>query len=311
MRSEKQRLADDILGKNPLRKIETPEDTQWGRLFLPGDNEQKETGGDTMKVLAVCSWTLGFLAFETLKLMEKRLPEKIRITGLVTDDPTDPDARISMKRRFWRYYSPDEQERFTRGILESALTAGIPCYTGQIKCNYFRNLLQQLNPDAVIVAGFGQLIDSPVISFPSMGIYNIHPADLLHHHGAGPQPWEDLVARGADTTRVTVHRVSETIDSGDIVGQSSLINVRLKNGKLSDDVRLIGEKTLLPVDHMTAELMSRILVRWNCGDRGPVQSINFESLFSAEFREKLMLPVNPHAKKNLLPLPSDEVQFRV
>ncbi len=311
MNSENTILANTVLGKNPRRRMKTPENTDWGRLFIPGENEERQENEKGLKVLAICSWTLGFLAFETLKLMERRLPGKIRIAGLVTDDPTDDKAKISMKRRFWRYYSPGEQKIFTEGILESALSAGIPCYTGQVKSSFFRNLLQRMNPDVIVVAGFGQLIDSPIINCPSMGIYNIHPADLLHHHGAGPQPWEDLIRRGADTTRVTVHRVSETIDSGDVVGQSPPVNVRLAQGKLSDNVRLIGEKTLMPVDHLTAELMSRILIKWNCGERGAVKEINFEALFSDEFKQRLMLPIDPGKEGHLLPLPSNEVQFTV
>lgn len=309
--SSRQQLLSSIIEHNNGRKISIPHGVKWGELILPAMNETENKNTEGLKVLAICSWTLGFLAFETLKLMEKRLPGKLNLVGLVTDDPTDRNAKISKKRRFWRYYDKPRQEEFELGLVESALTFGIPCYTGDVKCEFFRNLLAEINPDLIIVSGFGQLIDQPIIDQPAYGIYNIHPADLLNHHGAGPQPWEDLIARKAKTTRVTIHKVSTTIDSGDIVGQSSLINVRLKNNEFTDNVRMIGEKTLLPVDHMVAELVCRILHRKNEGLKGPVNRIDFEKLFSRKFKNKLMEPVNPEKRGHLLPLPAEDIQFTV
>ncbi len=304
-------LLSAIKAKNSGRTIHLPEDLKWGELILPAKSETKNKSKDGIKILAICSWTLGFLAFETLKMIEERHSGKINIVGLVTDDPTDDNARISKKRRFWRYYDGHQQEEFERGIIESALTFGVPCYTGDVKSDFFRTLLKELNPDLIIVSGFGQLIDKPIIDYPRLGIYNFHPADLLHHHGAGPQPWEDLVKRRAETTKVTVHRVSETIDSGDVVGQSPPICVRLANGVFTDNVRLIGEKTLLPVDHMVAELVGRIIRRNHDGLEGTVDKIDFEKMFSRKFKDKLMEPIDPLRRGELLPLPGKEVKFTV
>ncbi len=304
-------LLKSVKQSNKGREIQVPDDLKWGELILPALNERKPHQEKALNVLAICSWTLGFLTFETLKLIERRLPGKINIVGLVTDDPADVRAKISKKRRFWRYYEPGQQEEFELGIIEAALTFGVPCYTGDVKSSYFRKLLKELNPDIILVSAFGQLIDKPIISYPRYGIYNMHPADLLHHYGAGPQPWEDLVDRRAETTRVTLHRVSEEIDSGDIVGQSPSINVRLKGGGFTDDVRLIGEKTLLPVDHMVAELICTIIRRNHDNIEGTIDRINFEEYFQQDFKDKLMKPIDPSNKGKILPLPSEEIRFTV
>ena len=304
-------LLSAIKAKNRDREIRIPEDLRWGEFILPAKSETKNKRKDGIKILAICSWTLGFLAFETLKMIERKHSGKINIVGLVTDDPTDDNARISKKKRFWRYYDEHQQEEFERGIIESALTFGVPCYTGDVKSAFFRTLLIKLNPDLIIVSAFGQLIDKPIIDYPRLGIYNVHPADLLHHHGAGPQPWEDLVQRKAETTRVTVHRVSEKIDSGDIIGQSPPIYVRLENGLFTDNVRLIGEKTLMPVDHMVAELVGRIIRRKHDALEGTVDKIDFGKLFSRKFKDKLMEPIDPLLKGKLLPLPDKEIKFTV
>ncbi len=304
-------LLSTILKHNHRREIRIPVGPRWGRVILPAKGENPDKNDDGLRVLAFCSWTLGFLSFETLKEMERRFPLKINLVGLVTDDPLDRDARISMKKRFWRYYDEHQREEFELGIIESALTFGVPSYTGEVKNDYFRNIMAKLDPQVIIVSAFGQAIDRPIIAFPPHGIYNIHPSDLLHHYGAGPQPWEDLVARKAHTTRVTLHHLTETIDTGLIVGQSSPINVRLADGQSTDNVRLIGEKTLLPVDHMVAELISQLIRKNELGLDGPIDKIDFERLFSQHFKDKLMEPIDPTHRGHLLPLPVEDLKYTV
>jgi len=304
-------LLHKVVDHVPGRTLHVPDKACWGELIEPAPGETPAKTPQGVKVVAICSWTLGFLAFETLKLMERRLPEKVNITGLVTDDPVDRHARISKKKRFWRYYSKTEQAEYERGILEAALTFGVPCYTGEVKCDYFRGLLARWNPDVIIVAAFGQRIDRPIIDYPCFGIYNVHPADLLHHHGAGPQPWEELLERQAQTTRVAIHQVSEEIDTGSVVGESPPINVRMRDGTLSDDVRMIGEKTLVPVDHMVAWLMVDILGLKATGNTGPINYIDFERLFPDSLKKKLMEPIDPSQRGHILPLPSEDIMFTV
>jgi len=269
-------LNERLLRKNPGRKIELLDGVRWGELIHPARDENQNKTGEGLRVLGICSWTLGLLTLETLKLIERKLPSRLDIVGLVTDDPVDRNARITAKKRFWRYYDKARQEEYEEGIIESALTFGIPSYTGDVKNDSFRELLSSWDPEIIVVAAFGQLIDKPIIEYPPYGIYNVHPADLLHHHGAGPQPWEDLVARKASTTRTAIHRVSEKIDSGQVVGESPLINIKLKDGSLSDDVRLIGEKTLMPVDHMVTELILEVIRRKKSGRIEPVERMDFD-----------------------------------
>ncbi len=302
-------LLTRVLAGVPGREIRALKDTGWGELILPAPGENPGKTAEGLRVLGICSATGGFLTFETLKLLERRLPGKVNIVGMVTDDPVDSRARITKKRRFWRYYTPDEQEEYEKGIIESAITFGVPCYTGEVKCDGFRRLLAEWDPELIIVTAFGQLIDAPIIHYPAFGIYNVHPADLLNHHGAGPQPWEDLIARKSDTTRTAIIQVSEKFDAGSVIGESSPINIRLSDGSLTDDVLMLAEKTMVPVDHMVAELLLEVIRRKDDDRTGPVERIDFGSLFTPEFRRKLMEPIDPSKRGRLLPLPSDELRF--
>jgi methionyl-tRNA formyltransferase len=285
--------------------------SRWGRLISPAAANAVARPEQGLRVLFVGSWTLGLLALEALLSLETRASDGVRLVGMVTDDPLDVDAKISVKKRFWRYYDAPEREQYEWAILHRALPLGIPCYTGEVKSDAFHQILAQWDPEAIVMAAFGQMIDETIIDYPAYGMYNVHPSDLLHAHGAGPQPWEDLVERRAGSTRVTLHQVSPTIDDGDIVGQSPEINVRLPDGSPSDDVRAIGEKTLVPVRAMVRELVTALSRRKASRAKGPLETLSFEQVFGPDFKAQLMEPLNPGKRGHILPLPEDEQEYSV
>ena len=309
--SESKYMGKRILKENPGRRIEKIPTSRWGRLVEPAPEETKKRPGKGLRILAVGSWTLGLLAFEGILSMEKKLPGKVQVVGLTTDDPHDPDAKISIHRRFWRYYDQVHREDYEWVILHRALSLGIPSFTGEVKCDGFRALLKKWNPDVIITAGFGQVIDETIINHAAFGIYHVHPSDLLHNYGAGPQPWEDIIQRKATSTRVTLHKMNTTIDDGDIVGQSPIINLVTTDGKTSDNVRLIGEKALIPVKFMVEGLIRTLVLRKESNQTGFLDSLDFEPLFKDELRKKLKAPLDPSAHGDILPLPEDEKKFTV
>ncbi len=310
MEQENELLAR-ITAENPGRRSEKVAGSRWGRLILPAPAESAQRPQKGMKILCVGSWTMGLLTLEALLAMERELPGKVQIIGLVTDDPLDSDAKISVKRRFWRYYPEKQQEEYEWGLLHRALEMGLTCYTGEVKCDAFREMLADWAPDAIIMAAFGQAIDEPILAIPPFGMYNFHPSDLLHGHGAGPQPWEDLVSRGASSSRMTLHRVSTEIDGGEIVGQSPEINIRLADGSPSNDVLLIGEKNLVPMETMVQVLVRTLLERKAAGETGPVSFIDFEGILDQKLKERLKAPLDFSQRGEVLPLPRSEKTYTV
>ena len=304
-------MTDRVLGDNPGRRIEKVATSRWGRLVTPAADEIKVRPSGGLRILAIGSWTLGLLALEGMLSAEAELPGKVRVIGLTTDDPHDPAAKISVKRRFWRYYDQSHRDDYEWAILHRALSLGIPCYTGEVKCDGFRELLRQWRPDAIITAAFGQIIDESIIHYPAYGIYNIHPADLLNHYGAGPQPWEDVIERKAPSTRVTLHQTNPLLDDGKIIGQSPDINLLTAEGKSINDVRAIGEKSLVPVKVMVEQLVRVLVQNKEANTPGYVESIDFANLFSDELREKLLMPLDPSRHDHILPLPKEEMEFTV
>ena len=298
-----------LLNDEPQRKIINPDNARWGELILPSPHERSERIDHGARILLFAGYLYGYLLMETLKECERRFPGRFSLIGLVTDDPANPEAKISRKKRLWSLVDFPETILLETEMIESALTFGIPCYTGEVKSDYFRRLLDEWKPDAIISCVFGQLIDKTIIDCPPYGIYNFHAADLAAGYGAGPRFWEDTMARELATTKVTVHWVSEEIDTGHIVGQSPPINIRMPDGSYPDDAAMLLYKTVVPVDQMGAKLVSEIIRRKETGKTGFVDALDFVADFSEERRRQLLEPIRDRVPDCRLPRPCEPIRF--
>lgn len=302
-------LNEMILQDDHKRKIIPVEGTRWGELIIPAQNENPYKTEDGLRVLAVASFDYGYLMFETLKECERQYPNRLNIVGLVTDDPANPDARISAKRRIWRMFDSEKKLEEERMVIESALSFGVPCYTGEVKTEYFNRLLAKWNPDAIIVFVFGQFFNSEIINYPKLGIYNFHPTDLANHYGAGPQPFEDMIVRKADTSKLTIHQISLEVDAGNIVGQSPPVNIKLKDGSHTDNVLVLEEKMMEPIQKMAAKLISELILKKEAGKTGKIDKIDFTGCFTKDEKERLMQPIQSNKYSNKVPALEEGLKF--
>jgi folate-dependent phosphoribosylglycinamide formyltransferase PurN len=293
---------DNILqNDNHHRKIiNEPDDSDWGQTIIPGKNENTHKTSKGLKILVMASYKLGYLLVKTLIEYETKYPDKLNIVGLITDDPVSGHAKISAKRRIWRLFDNNEKLEMEKGIIELALSAGIPCYTGAVKTNYARKLLKKWNPDTIQVCVFGQIIDEPFINYPMAGIYNYHPADLAHHLGAGPQPFQDLIDRDAKTSLFTIHQLTPQLDSGPVLGQSPTINVRNSNESITHNLLILEDKMTEPLDYMAVILTSRLIGNIEKGINMPISELDFVRYFNEVQKKELMNPiVNNNPDENL------------
>ena len=81
-------------------------------------------------------------------------------------------------------------------------------------------LFAALHPDVGVVAAYGQLIRRDVLELPPQGMLGVHPSLLPRYRGAAPVAWALL--QGETTTGVTIFRLNERLDAGDIVFQQTL-----------------------------------------------------------------------------------------
>src|SRR5919198_544691 len=107
-------------------------------------------------------------------------------------------------------------------IKQSALELALPIVQPEkIKNNdEFRNQLAVLNPDAIIVVGYGRIIPQWMIDLPRLGNLNLHASLLPKYRGAAPIQW--AIASGETVTGVTTMRIDAGLDTGDILLQKEV-----------------------------------------------------------------------------------------
>lgn len=84
----------------------------------------------------------------------------------------------------------------------------------------FRALLEQIQPDAIIVVGYGRIVPPWMLTLPKHGNINLHGSLLPKYRGAAPIQW--AIAEGEKLSGVTSMLLNEGLDTGDILLQREL-----------------------------------------------------------------------------------------
>jgi methionyl-tRNA formyltransferase len=107
-------------------------------------------------------------------------------------------------------------------VKERALQLGLPIVQSEsIKRNEeFQSQLRGINPDAILVVGYGRIIPQWMLDLPPLGNINLHASLLPKYRGAAPIQW--AIARGETVTGVTTMRIDAGLDTGDILLQEEI-----------------------------------------------------------------------------------------
>jgi methionyl-tRNA formyltransferase len=103
--------------------------------------------------------------------------------------------------------------------------------------------LQEWQPDLIIVVAYGKMLPNTILEFPPHGCMNVHASLLPKYRGAAPIQW--AIAQGERETGVTIMRISERMDAGDILLQRTLpIEKSDTGGSLHDKLSHLGAEAL-------------------------------------------------------------------
>lgn len=140
-------------------------------------------------------------------------------------------------------------------VKQAALRLGVSLFQPEkIKNNEeLQARLREIDPDAIIVVGYGRIIPKWMLDLPRFGNINLHASLLPKYRGAAPIQW--AIANGESVTGVTTMRIDEGLDTGDILLQQEL-------GIADDDTA----ETLSPkLAEIGAELMIETLRGMDAG----------------------------------------------
>ena len=77
--------------------------------------------------------------------------------------------------------------------------------------------IASIEPDLIVVAAFGQILPKSVLDIPKMGCINVHGSLLPKLRGASPM--QAAVLEGLDESGVTIMRMAEGLDTGDMISR--------------------------------------------------------------------------------------------
>ena len=118
-------------------------------------------------------------------------------------------------------------------------------------------LIEEVAPDCIVVAAYGQIIPKSILDIPPKGIINIHGSLLPAYRGAAPIQW--AIVRGETETGVTTMLMDEGLDTGAILLQK-------RTAIEPDDTSALLEQRLALLG---AELLLETLAGWEANTIAP------------------------------------------
>jgi methionyl-tRNA formyltransferase len=106
-------------------------------------------------------------------------------------------------------------------VKRAAISAGLPVHQPErIRRPECIELLRNLQPNLMVVVGYGQIIPQSIIDLPKHGILNVHASLLPKYRGAAPIQW--AIANGETETGVTIMQIDAGLDTGDMLQKKSV-----------------------------------------------------------------------------------------
>lgn len=103
-------------------------------------------------------------------------------------------------------------------VKECAVSHGIEVYQPKrVREPECMEHLRNYRPDMIVVAAFGQILPRELLELPPYGCINVHASLLPKYRGAAPIQW--AVINGDENSGVTIQRMAEGIDTGDMIAK--------------------------------------------------------------------------------------------
>src|SRR3989344_2026568 len=106
-------------------------------------------------------------------------------------------------------------------IKEFALKNKIPLLLpADLREISFINALKEIQADLFVVIAYGKILPAEILNIPKIFCINVHGSLLPKYRGAAPINW--AIIHGDRTTGVTVIKMNEMMDAGEIVSQQTI-----------------------------------------------------------------------------------------
>ncbi len=130
-------------------------------------------------------------------------------------------------------------------VKEYALTQDLPVLQPEkVKTPEFLAQMQELDPDLIVVAAFGQFLPKVLLDLPKYGCINVHASLLPKYRGAAPIHY--AILKGETEAGVTIMQMDVGMDTGAMLSKVAVpIGPDMTQGELHDILKVKGAELLL------------------------------------------------------------------
>lgn len=142
------------------------------------------------------------------------------------DNRIDVCALFTIPKEFGISYSEEKVKNYNYSALELiAEKNNIPCYyidssqNGK-KTNDYIEIIESVNPDVILIMGWYYMVTAKIRALAKYGAWGIHASMLPNYAGGAPLVW--AIINGEEETGITLFKLDEGVDDGDIISQEKI-----------------------------------------------------------------------------------------
>ncbi len=130
-------------------------------------------------------------------------------------------------------------------VKEYAEAHGIPVFQPtSLRNDEAKETVLSFAPDMIITAAYGLILPKPILDIPRLGCINVHGSLLPEYRGAAPV--QRSIIDGRTVTGITVMRMDEGCDTGDMIAKAEIpLPDDINCGGLFDVMGEVGAELLL------------------------------------------------------------------
>jgi len=193
------------------------------------------------------------------------------LSGLIDSDQFDVLAVFT---------APDRpagrgQEMQASAVKKLAVYEKLPVFQPEkIKDQEWVEKITELQPDAIVVVAYGQIIPQSILDIPKYGCINVHASLLPKYRGASPIHM--AITNGEKETGVTIMQMDAGMDTG------AKIKAQKTKIKSEDNLESMHDKLSI----MGADLLIDCLPKYIAGEIKPVPQDNNEASYTQILKKK-------------------------
>lgn len=129
-------------------------------------------------------------------------------------------------------------------VKVAALEMGLPVFQpDNLKEENFKETLETLAPDIIIVAAYGKILPEYVLNYPKHGCLNIHASYLPEYRGAAPIA--RAIMDGKTELGITIMYMEKGLDTGDMLAREMLTFENENKGEAENALAKLGADMML------------------------------------------------------------------